>query len=242
VSVVFPAYNEEKRIGETLWLYGKYLDAQVYDYELIVVDDGSTDNTAGMVRAMFPDVRVIQYGANRGKGCAVRTGMMAAQGAFRLFSDADGSTPVEEIEKAWVRFAMGADIVIGSRSLPDSDVQKRQRVLRESMGRTFNLFVKSLLGHTFIDTQCGFKCFTAESAHTVFSRQTLDGFSCDPEMLYIALKYGLKIAEIPVCWRNSPDSRVRLVADSFWMFADLLKVRYNDLNGRYAGPVPPLNT
>jgi dolichyl-phosphate beta-glucosyltransferase len=206
------------------------------------VDDGSVDNTADMVRAMFPDVKVIQYRQNRGKGYAVKTGMLAATGEFRLFSDADGSTPIEELEKMWVPFAQGADIVIGSRSLPDSDVQIRQHIVRETMGRTFNFFVQSLLGQSFIDTQCGFKGFTSNAAKTVFSRETIDGFSCDTEILYIAMKYGLKIAEIPVCWRNSPHSRVRIFSDSFWMFADLLRIRHNDLTGKYARAIEKLET
>jgi len=240
LSVVIPAYNEEKRIGETLWLFESYLTSRACDFEILVVDDGSTDNTADVVRAACPAAQIIRYGLNHGKGFAVKTGMLAAKGEYRLFSDADGSTPIEEIEKMWPQFAAGADIVIGSRSLPDSDVQVRQHPIREAMGRTFNFLVQSLLNQTFIDTQCGFKCFTAASAQTVFPRQQMDGFACDTEMLYIACKYGLRIAEVPVCWRNSPDSRVRIIKDSAQMFTDLLRIRYCDLTGKYTHESPSL--
>ena len=233
LSLVIPAYNEEERIGETLRDVDAYLARQDYEAEVVVVDDGSGDATASAAQAASPEVRLITYQPNRGKGHAVRTGMRAAAGDYRVFYDADGSTPIHEIERLWPRFEAGADVVIGSRSLPDSDVQVRQHILRQSMGRTFNVFVKLLLGAPYIDTQCGFKGLTADATEVVFSRQRLNGFCFDAELLYIARKHGLRIDEVPVRWINSPDSRVRVVGDSLGMFCDLVRVRLNDARGCY---------
>lgn len=233
LSLIIPAYDEGKRVGETLRRAGAYLSGQDYDFEIIVVDDGSTDNTVAAVKAAFPDTRLIAYQPNQGKGHAVRTGMLAAEGDYRVFYDADGSTPIDELDKMWPRFDDGADVVIGSRSLPESDVQSRQHWVREYMGRTFNVFVKLLGLSDFIDTQCGFKGFTAKSAEVVFPRQKIDGFSFDAELLYIAAKHGLRIDEIPIRWVNSPASRVHPIADSFQMLRDLLVIRLNGLAGKY---------
>jgi len=233
LSLVIPAYNEEIRIAMTLDRVGKYLSRQGYDFEIIVVDDGSLDTTAELVRALYPNVRVIEYKPNRGKGQAVKTGMLAAEGEYRVFYDADGSTPIEELDAMWKCFDSGADIVIGSRSLPDSDVQVRQHPVRESMGRTFNLFVKMLLGLPFIDTQCGFKGFTARAAQIVFPLQQRNRFSFDAELLYIALKHRLRIDETPVCWINSPHSRVKIIRDSLDMLRGIIRIRLNDLARKY---------
>ena len=233
LSLVIPAYNEVARIGGTLHLVEPYLARQSYTSEIIGVDDGSGDDTAELVKTLYPSVRVIQYQPNRGKGHAVRTGMQAASGAYKVFFDADGSTPIEELDKLWPRFDDGADIVIGSRSLPDSDVRVHQHLIRENMGRIFNRFVQFLLGLNFVDTQCGFKGFTRASADLVFARQTCRRFSFDTEILYIARKHGLRIDETAVCWYNSPYSRVNIVTDSARMLRDLIKIRIADLRGRY---------
>jgi dolichyl-phosphate beta-glucosyltransferase len=233
LSIVIPAYNEEKRIGLTLWQIDSYLAKQPYDSEIIVVDDGSADYTADYVCSGFPNVRVIAYGRNRGKGYAVKTGMLAASGDYRLFCDADGSTPITDLDLFWPHFDAGADIVIGSRSLPESCVIVRQHPIRENMGRIFNLFVKLLVVGDYIDTQCGFKGFTAKSAELLFARQRLERFSFDAEILYIARKHGLRVAEVPVQWCNSPHSRVGMVADPARMFWDLIHIRLHDLAGRY---------
>jgi len=233
LSLVIPAYNEAKRIGWTLLAVDAYLARQDYESEVVVVDDGSSDDTAAVAKAASRAVRVISYRPNRGKGHAVKTGMLAAAGDYRLFNDADGSTPIEELDKLWPRFEAGADIVIGSRSLPESDVRVRQHILRETMGRTFNLFVKLILREPYIDTQCGFKGFTAAATELVFRRQRIEGFCVDPELLYIARKHGLRIDEVPVRWINSPDSRVRVIGDSLRMFCDLLRIRLNDVKGSY---------
>jgi dolichyl-phosphate beta-glucosyltransferase len=233
LSLVIPAYNEEERLGDTLTKALDYFQMQPYASEIVVVDDGSQDRTAALVRDAFPQVHLVSYCPNRGKGYAVKAGMLAASGEYRVFYDADGSTPVEEIDKLWPCFEAGADIVIGSRSLPESDVQVRQHIIRETTGRTFNLLVKIILGEPFVDTQCGFKAFTARSAQTVFSRQRLDGWSFDTELLFIAGRHGLRIDEVPILWRNSPRSRVRIVRDSARMFIELFRIRLNGWLGRY---------
>jgi dolichyl-phosphate beta-glucosyltransferase len=233
LSLVIPAYNEERRIAITLDRILSYLARQDYDAEILVVDDGSLDTTAELVRALYPKMNVISYTPNRGKGHAVKIGMLAATGGYRVFYDADGSTPIDELDRMWPCFDAGADIVIGSRSLPESDVQVRQHYIRESMGRTFNKFVKTLLSLPFVDTQCGFKGFTARSARIVFPRQQRNRFSFDAELLYIARKHHLRVHELPVCWINSPHSRVKIVRDSFDMVRGVCRIRLNDLARKY---------
>ena len=233
VSIIIPAYNEERRIKETLDHMTRYLAKQSFTAEIIVVNDGSSDKTTQIVHENFPHVHIIAYSPNRGKGYAVKTGMNHAKGDYRFFYDADGSTPIEEMDNTWPLFETGADIIIGSRSLPKSNVQVRQNPLRESMGRTFNLFVKMLLGESFIDTQCGFKGFTSLCATDIFCRQRLDRFAFDAELLYIARKRGYTILELPVIWRNSRDSRVNIIADSLRMIRDLFRIRFNDIRGAY---------
>lgn len=237
-SLVIPAYDEADRIEETLRKATAYLAAQDYDSEIIVVDDGSRDETAQLARAFCggegPGVIVHSLERNRGKGYAVRHGMMnMARGDYRVFFDADSSTPIEEVEKLWPRFSDGADIVIGSRSLDRSLVEVRQRPMREAMGRVFNLFLRLLRITHFRDTQCGFKGFTKAACETVFPRQTIERFSFDAELLYIARKQGLAIDEVAVRWYNNPHSRVNPFSDASRMFFDLLTIRIKDFQGRY---------
>ncbi len=239
LSLIIPAYNEERRLGETLRRTLDYLDAQPYAAEIVVVDDGSTDGTAGIIASAGEKARPTRlactgYGTNRGKGHAVRTGMLEkATGDFRVFFDADGSTPIEELEKIWPRFEDGADIVIGSRALPQSEIVIRQAWCRESMGRAFNVLLR-LLGLTqFKDTQCGFKGFTRKACELVFPRQTVQRFSFDAEILYIARRLGLRIDEVPVRWLNNPESRVHPVSDSARMAFDMASIRLRDLLGLY---------
>ena len=234
LSLVIPAYNEAQRIGPTLEQTRDYLARQGYDAEIIVVDDGSRDNTAAVVGA-FGSVKLVRLDRNRGKGAAVRRGMLKeARGAYRFYYDADASTPIEELEACWPRFDAGIDIVIGSRAHAASRIERRQAWYRERMGRVYNLFLRGLGLTQFLDTQCGFKGFTAQAAEACFSRQMLDGFSFDAELLYIAAMHGLRVDEIPVRWRNSPKSRVNPLTDSTRMFLDLLRVRANAAAGRYA--------
>jgi dolichyl-phosphate beta-glucosyltransferase len=229
LSVIIPAYNEAQRIGGTLRLVLSYLEAQRYEAEVVVVDDGSVDDTQAVahyaaVNSAIP-LRVLRLPQNRGKGAAVRAGMLfAAQGDYRLFYDADGSTPIGMLERVWPCFERGADIVIGSRALPGSDIAVRQAWYREYMGKTNNLLLK-LLGLTrFGDTQCGFKAFTAEAAQEVFSRLRCERFAFDAEALVIAQQYYLRIEEIPVRWENSPRTSLHPLRDSSRMLLDALHI------------------
>lgn len=238
LSIVIPAYNEAMRIESTLVHVLRYLETQPYASEVIVVDDGSKDATFGVVRNMrTPNrtpVRVHQLKENQGKGAAVKVGMLGlARGEYRLFYDADASTPIEEVDRIWPQFDDGANIVIGSRALPDSRVEVHQASYREFMGRTYNRMLRAMKLTHFIDTQCGFKAFTAAAAEAVFSRQTLERFSFDVELLFVAEKHGLAIREIPVRWINSPASRVSPIRDSTRMFLDLFLIHYRNWQGRY---------
>lgn len=232
-SLIIPAYNEEKRIGDTLRHVFEYLSRQSYDAEVIVVDDGSADQTANVVREEFPQVNLISYQPNRGKGYAVKQGIEAASGKYRVFYDADASTPIEEVEKLWPKFQAGAQVVIGSRSIAGANVEIHQAWYRENMGRIFNLIVRIVAFGGFSDTQCGFKGFTAESCAIIFPRQTIERFSFDAELMFMALKHKLPIAEVPVRWLNCPHTRVRAIRDSARMIYDLVLMRLRDLRGAY---------
>lgn len=234
LSLIIPAFNEEDRIAATLGSAVRYLSNQSYESEIIVVDDGSTDGTSDAVRRDFPGVTVVRYEANRGKGYAVKTGMEKARGAYRVFYDADASTPIEELDTLWPEFDGGADIVIGSRSLPDSDVLVHQAWYRENMGRVFNRVLRLLRLTRFIDTQCGFKGFTAASCDVVFARQTVRGFAFDVELLYIAEVQRLTVKDVPVHWINSAKSSVNAVTDSARMIFDIFRIRVYGWMGRYA--------
>lgn len=238
LSIVIPAYNEASRIESTLVHVLRYLEQQDYLSEIIIVDDGSRDATYGVVRNMrTPNrtpIRLHQFKMNQGKGAAVKVGMGEfATGQYRLFYDADASTPIEEVDRIWAEFEAGADIVIGSRSLPESNVEVRQAWYREFMGRTYNRILKALNLTDFVDTQCGFKAFTASATACVFPRQTVERFSFDVELLFIAAKHGLNIRELPVRWINSRASRVSPVRDSARMFWDLILIHYRNWQGRY---------
>lgn len=239
LSVIIPSYNEERRIGATLDQFIEYLNQQDYSWEILVVDDGSTDNMTSILQDKYlgdeeeTPVRLISYPKNRGKGYAMRVGVAESKGEFALVSDADASTPLDDIEKFWPRFDAGADIVIGSRAMPQSDVQIRQPLYRQSMGRIFNLLLRFLRLTRFKDTQCGFKVIRMTCVETVFSRMTMDGFGADCEMLYIAEKFGYTVEEVPVRWLNSIDTRVHPIFDSFDMFIEVVSVRFRSLMGKY---------
>jgi dolichyl-phosphate beta-glucosyltransferase len=236
LSVIIPCYNEEKLIEDTLDTVTAYLAKSGYSHEIIVVDDGSRDNTAGIVSRFAkrcPRVKLLENGRNRGKGFSVRTGVLKASGELVCFSDADLSTPIEEVEKLlyWIR--QGFDIAIGSRSLEDSEVELHQPWWREMMGRTFNLFVRIMAVRGIKDTQCGFKCFRGPVAGELFSRQVLDGFSFDVESLFIARKLGYSVKEVPVRWINRAESKVNPVTSSLEMLRDLFRIRLRNLFGGY---------
>lgn len=234
LSIVIPAYNEEKRIGLSLRKIIDYLELRNFSAEIIVVDDGSSDRTAEISREILADwsvSQVISFPENRGKGAAVKEGVLKAGGELVLFTDADLSTPIEELEKFLPLTEQGFDLVIASRALPESEIRKRQSWLREHMGKSFNLLVRLLLLNGIKDTQCGFKLFKKEAAREIFSRLQTTGFAFDVEVLLLARKLGYKIAQVAVVWINSPESRVRLFRSSIQMLWELLKIKRRKKNG-----------
>jgi dolichyl-phosphate beta-glucosyltransferase len=227
VSVVIPAYNEDKRIAPTLHRVAGWLSSEGAKFEIVVVDDGSRDDTAQVVSAAASDdprIRLVSNGSNRGKGYSVRHGMLEATGRWRLFSDADMSTPIEELAKLAARTG-DAEVVIGSRGLRESQILRRQPIYRESMGRIFNLLVQAAALPGIHDSQCGFKLFRGDVAEAVFRRVTIDGFGFDVEALFIARRLGYRLAEVPVVWVDDPATKVRPVRDASRMAMDLLRVR-----------------
>jgi len=238
ISVVIPSYNEEARLGPTLDEIGRYLSSNGIDHEIIVVDDGSTDGTVDVVRDAAvnnPSVNLVANGSNRGKGYSVRNGFINSSGKFVLFSDADLSTPIQELDRFMNEMDGGADIVIGSRAMRESDIVKRQPVYRMLMGKTFNKLVRVLTVRGINDTQCGFKLFRRESCERLFEVQRIERFAFDVELLFLASKKGLDIREVPVRWINSPDSKVHVVKDSSRMLLDILKLRWGYITGAYNG-------
>lgn len=233
LSIVIPAYNEAERLPPTLDRIRAYARGRGLDCEIVVADDGSTDATAARAReAGGPGTLVLTGGPNRGKGHAARRGMLAARGARRLMTDADLSTPIEELDRLAARMDEGFDVVIASRAVPGAQIEVHQSFFREAAGRFFNRLVRVLALPGIEDTQCGFKLFSDTAAEAAFGPARLDGFSFDVEALFIARKRGLRIAEIPVRWRNDAATRV-----SAWRgavaFADLFRIRANDLRGLY---------
>lgn len=225
LSIVIPAFNEEKRLSKTLSKIISYLKKQNYEWEILVVDDGSTDNTLDRLIEFQDYIKIIQNNKNYGKGFSTRNGILAAKGKYILLSDADLSTPITEVEKLLPALEEIYDIAIGSRALKNSEIKKHQPFYREMMGKTFNKIIKFLLFKDFSDTQCGFKLFKKDIAYEVFKRQKLNGFAFDVEVIYIAKKLRYKIKEIPVVWFNAPNSRVGIFTDSFKMFMDVLRIK-----------------
>jgi len=228
LSVIIPAYNEANRIGKTLNNVLAYSSAHFPSFEVIVEDDGSLDDTRRIVeglQAKNPGLCLSSVRHNRGKGFSVREGVLASSGGLVLFMDADNSTDISEIEKLLPFMRSGHQVAIGSRALRSPEVELVQAIHRRFMGRTFNFFVKLLIMGEFRDTQCGFKCFTREAADRLFALQKIEGFGFDVELLYLAKREGMKIAEVPVNWYDSSESRVRPIVDSVKMLLDLAKIR-----------------
>lgn len=236
VSVVVPAYNEAARIAESISKIEEFLKKMPWSAEVIVVDDGSRDNTSAVVSGMkFPGLRVLRYNPNRGKGFAVRTGVLDALGEYVLFTDADLSAPIDELEKLLnAAQEQNADVVVGSRAVDRSYIEKHQSRGRELGGIVFNLMVQTILGLRIHDTQCGFKLFRRSKAVPVFERMTITGFGFDPELLFLAKRAKLKILELPVRWSHAEGSKIRFMRDSVRMFSDLLRIRWNQIAGRYS--------
>lgn len=236
LSVVVPAYNEERRLPETLVEIDKYLRKQPYEYEIIVVNDGSKDKTAAIVRQLqikIANLRLIDNKENHGKGFVVRQGLLEAKGEYRLFTDADNSTTVDQVEKLLPCFKQGFDIVIGSRDVKGAVIANPQPWYRILVGNIFNLSVQIIVGLWGIwDTQCGFKALSAEAANDVLPRCKIDRWAFDPEILIIGKKLGYKIKEVPIVWINDPESKVKLKG-MIKMGFDLLRIRMNLITRRY---------
>ncbi len=233
--MVIPAYNEERRIGHSLELIKEYMQRSGYNYEIVVVDDGSRDATSQIVSNISQDnprIRLIINETNRGKGYTVRRGVLEAAGDAILFSDADLSTPIEEFEKL-LGYLDDFDIVIASRSLPDSQVLVHQPLYRELMGRTFNALVQAMLVRGIIDTQCGFKLMRGNAARCIFQKARINSFSFDVEMILIAKRMGYRVKDVPVRWIDSRGSRVHPIKDSAHMLLDLFRIKLYDFLGYY---------
>jgi glycosyltransferase involved in cell wall biosynthesis len=237
LTIVVPAFNEERRLPKTLQSIRAYLKSRSVRAEVLVVDDGSTDATAKVVelsRAEFPELRLLSNGRNRGKGFSVRHGMLEARGEIAMFTDADLSAPIEEADKLLAALRDGTyDVAIGSRAVDRSLIEVRQSAFRESAGILFNQIVRGITGLPLQDTQCGFKAFRRQKARVIFEQQRTEGFGFDPEILFLAQRRGLRIAEVPVRWAHDPATKVRMFADSFRMFLDLVAIRWHALMGRY---------
>ena len=227
LSVVVPAFNEEARIAETLAKVTDYLSTRDYDWEVVVSDDGSVDNTAQLVGQLivkYSNVRILRL-RHGGKGWAVKNGMLAAEGQYRLLCDADLSVPIQQVERLLPSNGPSSDIVLGSREAPGAQ-RIGEPVRRHFMGRLFNFLVSRMAVSGLRDTQCGFKCFRGESARDLFPRMTIDGFAFDVELLYLARKLGCSYSEVGVDWYYRSQSKVRPVQDSLAMMLDLLKIRW----------------
>ena len=238
-SIIIPAYNEEKRLPAYLHEIITYFDDRGESYEVIVVDDGSQDGTRSVVecfRANAPSVRLIKLAENRGKGCAVRTGMLEARGILRLFTDADGATPIAETERLEDAITAGADIAVGSRAVRDPTRTVQARAFRKMSGSIFNIAVRSLGVTGITDTQCGFKLFRAPVARALFSVLQCDGFSFDVELLFLGQRWKYRIDEVPVHWTEQAGSKVRIIRDGQRMLYDIWTVRRNYNRGLYAPP------
>jgi dolichyl-phosphate beta-glucosyltransferase len=242
-SIVIPAYNESARLPATLASVLAYVHAQGWDAEVIVVNDGSRDNTADIVRefaAKDSILRLVENPGNRGKGYSVRNGMLSARGRVVLFSDADLSSPIEEAPKLFQALEKGADIAIGSRWLRAETQTQRQPLYRQVFGRVFNLLLRLTLGLNYKDTQCGFKAFKQRAAQTVFPLQKIDRWGFDPEILFLARRFGFKVQEVSVAWGHSGGTRINPLTDGTRMFLEMLRIRWYALTGKYddADPAP----
>jgi dolichyl-phosphate beta-glucosyltransferase len=234
ISIVIPAYNEERRIGKTLRKISEYLDENRIAYELILVDDGSTDSTKEQVLDLDQkNTIILSNKRNMGKGYSVRKGILNAKYPYVLFTDSDLATPIEELERFGPNIDKGYDVIIGSRNLPKSRIENPQPFHRRIMGKIYS-FIVSVIGVSgFRDTQCGFKLFRTDAAKDIVSRQTIAGFSFDVELLLIAKIRRHRIKEMPVIWNNNIESTLSPMKHSIQMLKDLIKIRINAISGRY---------
>jgi dolichyl-phosphate beta-glucosyltransferase len=235
-SIVIPAYNEQSRIGKAVIEVLRCVHAKGWRSEILVVNDGSTDGTAQIVKdlaASNPEVRLLENGQNRGKGYSVRHGVLSASGEIVLFTDADLSAPMEEAERLFAAIHEGVDIAIGSRWLQRNRQTLKQPLYRQFFGRCFNAVTRLVMGLPFADTQCGFKAFRRPVAQTIFRLQRIDRWGFDPELLFIALKRGYTIREIPVTWGHDERSRISYLKDGLRMLEDIAQIRWRAMVGVY---------
>lgn len=243
-SFIIPAYNESDRIRPTLDEILRYTAEQGWDAEILVVDDGSGDDTPDVIReyaARHPQIQLIQNPGNRGKGYSVRNGMLHVRGEVCLFTDADLSSPITEAPKLFDAITSGADVAIGSRWLRAELQTERQPLYRQLFGRIFNLVLRIFLGLRFKDTQCGFKAFRREAAQRIFPLQKIERWGFDPEILYLARRMNFKVAEVPVVWAHSEGTRLHPFRDGMRMFVDVLHIRWNAWTGVYSAPAAPVS-
>ncbi len=242
-SIVIPAFNESSRIPATLDSVISCVRSHGWNAEIIVVNDGSSDNTVEVVLEIAksaPELRLIQNPGNRGKGYSVRSGILQALGEVVMFTDADLSSPMEEAERLFAAIAAGADIAIGSRWLESSRQTHRQPLYRQVFGRCFNGVTRAIMQLPFADTQCGFKAFTRHAAQTVFQLQTIERWGFDPEILFIAVKRGFRVVEVPVSWAHDARTRMSYLRDGLTMLEELVRVRWNAFAGHYDKPIEPI--
>lgn len=240
-SIVIPAYNESERLPATLDRILVHIQESGWSAEIVVVDDGSSDDTVAIVQSYaqkYPSLRLVKNPGNRGKGYSVRNGMLHATGEVMLFSDADLSSPIGETNKLFAALAEGADVAIGSRWLRTELQTQRQPLHRQLFGRIFNLALRLILSLRFHDTQCGFKAFTRPAAQAIFPLQQIERWGFDPEILFLARKFGFKVAEVPVKWAHSEGTRLHPLRDGIRMFFELLKIRWYSMNGKYEAGSP----
>jgi len=240
LTIVIPAYNESARLGATLDRVLSFADQFTSDVELIVVNDGSIDDTAEIVRryaSKRENVRLLENPGNRGKGYSVRHGILEARGTVVLFTDADLSAPIEEAPKLLAALGDGADIAIGSRWIRADLQTQRQSLARQVLGRAFNLFLRALLRLDFKDTQCGFKAFRRNAARAIFPLQKIEGWGFDAEILFLARQLGFKVTEVPVLWGHDERTRINPVADGARMLVEMMRIRWNSLTGVYGDRV-----
>ncbi len=242
ISIVIPAYNESERLGAPLTIILEFVSVNCFNAEVIVIDDGSTDDTAKVADAVFaakPDIdaRVIRYEQNRGKGFAVKTGLLAAKGDIALFTDADLSTPIEEMSKLIEPISNGDfDVAFGSRALDRTLIGTHQPWRREQGGRVMNMIIKTMSGLPFFDTQCGFKAFNMTKFRPLLDVMQIDRFGFDVEFLFVANHHKLRLAEIPVRWNDVAGSKVSVFRDTRRMFSELMQIRRNAKKGVYEIP------
>ncbi len=231
LSIIIPLYNEEEKLFNLMTIY-QYLSNQKFDWEIILVNDGSLDGTQKRVKKMlksyaFKNTELITYPQNKGKGFAIKTGMLKARGEYRLFTDIDLSTPIKEFNK-FFPFLRRFDVIIGSRKIKGSKLSKRQPYPREILGKGFTFLSQKFLDLNINDFTCGFKCFSKKAAREIFKRQKINGWGFDSEILFIAKKLGFKIKEVPITWTDDPGSRVKFPHAIISSLKDLYKIRLND--------------